>query len=287
MAKYQILMEELRLLGHLIKGHRITPLPERISKILDWKEPTNKKELQSFLGVLNYIAPHLPHSSTILAPLTELTGNAQWRWDSTQSQAFNQIKKLCNHYIPLSPINYDKVWSGEEKIYLITDASRVGVGAILSHGTDLEDAKGNIAALHSRKFTSALENYTTTDQELLAIVDALIIWENKLLGTPFTVVTDHKALEYLMHKPINNARTGRWLEYLQRFQFDILHTPESINTLADILSRLYEDCEKEKVPSEQYVNEETTLSKEDSPLFNNTATTTDRKRIPINWTFKP
>jgi hypothetical protein len=70
MEKCQFLTSELRLLGHIITDHSIYPETERLRKIEDWRTPNNKKQLQSFLGVINYIAPHLFHTSTVLAPLT-------------------------------------------------------------------------------------------------------------------------------------------------------------------------------------------------------------------------
>jgi hypothetical protein len=95
----------------------------------------------------------------------------------------------------------------------------------------MDGARANIAALHSRRFNSAQENYNTTNTELLAIVDALQAFETKLLGIKFTVVTDLKALVYLMTKPMATGRLARWLEHMQMFEFAILHTPGETNQL--------------------------------------------------------
>jgi transposase InsO family protein len=257
MEKCQFMVPELKLLGHIIKGHEIHPQPERIRKIQDWREPRNKKQLQSFLGVVNYVAPHLFHSSTILAPLTELTSNTDWRWDDLQRRAFMQVKDICRSHVPLIPLDYTAIRRGdsEYKVFLITDASRVGTGAFICHGTSLEHAKTRIASIHSRRFTATQENYHTTDQEPLAIVNALHAFELKLLGIRFTVVTDHKALQYLVNKPIHTGRLARWLEYIQMFDFDIVHTPGATNNLADSLSRLYEDEERSSTPPAEFLED--------------------------------
>jgi hypothetical protein len=134
---------------------------------------------------------------------------------------------------------------------LVTDASSVGTGAAICHGKNYEDAKSNIAALHSRKFTQAQIAYHTTDQECLAVVDALKAFETRLLGIPFTVITDHQALVHMMNQEISTPRQMRWMKYMQRFEFRIQHQPGRTNMLADALSRLYEDITKDKIGTEE------------------------------------
>ena len=107
----------------------------------------------SFVGIVNYLAPHLPHNSTIIAPLTELTGNAPWRWDDLHQTAFNQVKRLWDFPVPITPTDYRQIKEGMTSVVLITDTSRVRCGAIICHGADLADARTNIADMHSRQFT--------------------------------------------------------------------------------------------------------------------------------------
>ena len=46
-----------------------------------------------------------------------------------------------------------------------------------------------------KKFTSTHHNYHTHKHEIIAVLEALMKWEDKLLSRKFTVVTDHKGLE--------------------------------------------------------------------------------------------
>jgi hypothetical protein len=249
--KCQFMQKRIKLLGHVIEDGKIMAADEHIQKILEWEQPKNKRQLQALIGLVNYVAPHLPHAATITAPLTELTGaKRQWSWDDMHTHAFNQLKQLCGEKAALRPLNYKDIQNGNSNVFLVTDASRLGTGALICHGKNYNQAKENIAALHSRKFTSAQENYMTTDQECLAIVDALKAFEIWLLGIPFTVITDHKALEYMMNADINSPRRMRWMEYMQRFDFRIQFQPGSTNILADALSRIYENEPEEGVKNE-------------------------------------
>src|SRR5688572_3830005 len=64
-------------LGHIIDDQVIHPTPEKIRTIMEWIRPENKKELERFNGIVNYVSQFLPHIATITAPLTELTGKAE------------------------------------------------------------------------------------------------------------------------------------------------------------------------------------------------------------------
>eukprot|EP00983_Pelagomonas_calceolata_P027488 863143-Pelagomonas_calceolata.AAC.1 len=92
-------------------------------------------------------------------------------------------------------------------------------------------------AYESRKLRPAEVNYTTGEQELLAVVHALKIWRCYLEVPHFTVVTDHNPLVHLPSQPNLSRRQVRWSEYLQRFHFDWVYKPGTGNRAADALSR--------------------------------------------------
>ena len=80
------------------------------------------------------------------------------------------------------------------------DASKNQLGAVISQ-------KGKPIAFYSRKTNSAQLNYTTTERELLAIVETLKEFRNILLGQKIIVYIDHQNLTY---KTFNTERFMRW-----------------------------------------------------------------------------
>ena len=93
--------------------------------------------------------------------------------------------------LKLRPIDPSK----PEPIWLICDASLYGVGSLYGQGPEWKTCRP--AGFMSKKLTDAQQNYQTFERETLAIIEALLKWEDKLLGFKFTIVTDHEALGYL------------------------------------------------------------------------------------------
>ena len=116
-------------------------------------------------------------------------------------------------------------------IEVVSDASLNGTGAVL-----LQD--GRPVAFASKKFSPAERNYSTGEQELLGVENALREWRGYLQSSiPFTLVTDHHPLTYLKTQPHLSRRQARWVELLEQYHFDCLYRPGRLIVVADALSR--------------------------------------------------
>ena len=248
---------KLEILGHMIDDEGIHPAPEKIRTIMDWRRPNSQKELQRFNGMVDYISQFLPHAATITAPLTELTGDAEWLWTDLQETAFQAVKRAAEEHRILKPIDYNN----PDMVWLFTDASPTGTGAWIGQGPTRDTARP--AAFHSRKLTPAQNNYPTHQQEALAIVEAMDSFAHLLLHRHFTVVTDHESLTKLMTQKNLSQRQQRWLTYISRYDFKIEYQPGSRNYLADYLSRIHEG---ESNPLDITLKDPTT--NEEKPLIN-------------------
>ncbi len=89
----------------------------------------------------------------------------------------------------------------------------------------------------SKKFTSAQRSYPTYEHEALGIIEALLKWEDRLLGRKICIATDHEAL-LAMREVKRDTRSGRlirWDEFLSRYDYEIEHVPGKDNKVADCL----------------------------------------------------
>ena len=123
-----------------------------------------------------------PRRSEILAPLTELCSKTtKFHWSERQQKAFDEIKQIVSDKTLLAYPDFNKPF------IIHTDASDRQLGAVIS-----QDEKP--IAFYSRKLSPAQTRYTTTERELLAIVETLKEFRNILQGQQITVYTDHENL---------------------------------------------------------------------------------------------
>ena len=117
-----------------------------------------------------------------------------------------------------------------------------------------EDDQGVLRplAFYTCKLNSAQKNYTTTEKELLSIVETLNEFRNMLLGYEIDVYTDHKNLTFATDEN-SSQRRKRWESLVQEFGINIIYIPGEDNTVAHALSQLpksnqkdYEDMLKEE-----------------------------------------
>jgi len=190
-SKCEFHTTEIEYLGYIISPQGLRMEEEKIRTIKDWKEQTNVKGIQSFLGFANFYRRFIRDYSKITTPLSSLTRKEKgWKWSDKQQGAFETLKKamitepILQHFDPEQPITIE------------TDASDYAIGAICSQ----PDEKGILhpVAYYTRKLKDPERNYDIHDKELLAIVDTLRKWDTfcKTTGPKITILTDHKNLEY-------------------------------------------------------------------------------------------
>ncbi|BHF78003.1 hypothetical protein SprV_0602111300 [Sparganum proliferum] len=222
----------LEFLGHLIDSNGIRPLPSKFAAIRDFPPPTSKRQLQRFLGMVNFYRRFLPNCADTILPLTNLLSGSKRTFELTPATltSFEQVKALLADATLLTHYHADA------PISLMVDASNVAVGAVLPQS--LPDSTVPLA-FFSKKLSKAETRYSTFGRELLAAYLAVRHFRHLLEGREFTIFTDHKPLTFAIHSRSDklSPRQIRHLDYISQFTSDIRHIDGSRNEVADALSR--------------------------------------------------
>ena len=237
-SKCQILQTEVVFLGHVVSQEGVRPNPKLVESVKDWKAPECRREVQQFLGLVNYYRRFIPEFSEVAAPLTELTRKDEtFGLSEAAETAFRRLKGTL-HSAPILSFPCD-----EGNFTLDTDASAIGIGAVLQQ---MQDGEEKVIAYGSKKLNKQQRRYCVTRRELLAIVVFLREFHHYLLGRPFSIRTDHNSLTWLLRFKEPQGQLARWMEYIYQFNFSIVHRNGSQHTNADALSRAPEDggCEQ-------------------------------------------
>ena len=88
---------EITFLSHVVNAEGIQPMPIRVTAIQDFPCPTVIKELQAFLGVINFYHRFVPAAAQLLHPLySALVGHptrtSLVKWSTPMNKSFHDAK---------------------------------------------------------------------------------------------------------------------------------------------------------------------------------------------------
>ena len=197
--------------------------------------PTNKKQVQSFIGMINYLSKFSVRLSELAEPIRELSRDkVPFNWGPEYQAAFTQMKPEISSGLVLAYYNSKK------QTVLQTDGSINGLSTCL-----LQDEKPVYVA--SKALTDAQKSYVAIEIELFAVAWAMEKFHHFLYVSLFILETDQKLLEAILSKSLNQA-TPRLQWILNRtfaYHITVGYIPGVTNQLADCLSRL--SCQNDTI----------------------------------------
>ena len=231
--KCQLGVSELDYLGHHVSATGIRPIVSRVEVIEKFPKPRTVRQMQTFLGMINFYRRFLPGAARVLKPLTDsLQGSPKGEvtWTEEMEKAFAASKaSICKCVELAHP-------EATAQLALAVDASETHCGAVLQ-----QHMVGGWRPLSffSVKLDSTQRKYSAFDRELLAVYLAVRHFRWLLEGRNFVVLSDHKPLWGALHRMTDawSARQQRQLSYIAEFTSDIQHIAGTDNVVADALSR--------------------------------------------------
>ena len=154
---------------------------------------TNKRQVQSFIGMINYLSTFSVRSSELAEPIRELSKDKiLFNWGPEHQAAFTQMEQE----IPIAPVL--TYYNPKKQTVLQTDASIKGLGACL-----LQEDKP--VYFTCKALTDAQKVYVAIELELLAVAWGMEKFHHFLYASHFILETDLKLPEAILSKSLNQA----------------------------------------------------------------------------------
>ena len=204
--------KEIKYLGHIVNASGVKPDPAKVKALDNWNIPpecdkvdsnmsqleksTIRKrtihEVRRFLGFMNYFNRFIPKYAELAGPLHAQTSDKAESWSAECTANWNTLRKLLSK----ATMMYHPVFDLPFHVY--PDASMLSIGGCLMQ---MHNGISQPIAFIARKLLPAEQRYTTTEQEMLAMVYCFQKWRCYLDGSTVIVHTDHEPLTWLQTQP--------------------------------------------------------------------------------------
>jgi hypothetical protein len=198
-------------LGFLIHERRIEVGQKSISAIDNIKAPTNKKELQSLIGKINFIRRFVSNLSERIQPFTpllKLKADQIFIWGEEQQKALDNVK----HYLKSPPVLMPPQDKKPFKLYLSANEQAIGSAHIKEF-----EGKERVVYFVSRRLLDAETRYSVVERLCLCLYFSCTKLRPYLLTTKCTVVCKDDMVKYMQSLPIMKGRIEKWILALSEF----------------------------------------------------------------------
>ncbi|MEO0435034.1 MAG: RNase H-like domain-containing protein, partial [Cyanobacteria bacterium J06656_5] len=212
-------IDSVDFLGFYLQNGTIKPSQFRVKALQDFPLPGDFKSLERFIGFVTYFSKYVDHFSDICKPLLDMKNCLQSNrkqnpiidyWPPLALESFDTIKAEIVNSILVIP-------SPSEELVLRTDASDKCIAAVL------QTSSGDPVSFFSRVLSPTEQNYDIVEKEALAVYWGITRSRMILLNRKFTVVTDHKPIQFLFNSVKVSPKILRWRLALQEYTFDVTY----------------------------------------------------------------
>ncbi|KAL9988764.1 hypothetical protein ACROYT_G003247 [Oculina patagonica] len=145
---------EVSYFGQVLSAKGVQPDPKKIAAIQGMEPPRNKKELETLLGMVNYLAKFTPNLAEATAPMRNLLKkDSEFVWDCAQQTAFDKMK------LQITSAGTLAYYDVKKEVTLEVDASKHGLGAVLMQ-------EGKPVAYASKSLSPAEQDYAQIEKEM-------------------------------------------------------------------------------------------------------------------------
>ena len=219
-------------LGFLIHQKGIQVDQNKAEAIITAKPPSSKKELQRFLGQLNFLRRFISNTAgktKVFSSLLKLKDGDDFKWTEEHDIAFKAIK----HYLINPPVLVPPVPGRPLKLYLAANHDSMGV--LLAQ--DNEEGKEQAIYYLSRFLNSCECKYSAVEKLCLTLFFASKKLRHYMMPSTTYVICQTDVMKYMLSQPVLSGKIGKWVVSL--IEFALEYVPQKSvkgQALADFLA---------------------------------------------------
>lgn len=215
--KYHFSLEEGKLLGHIISKDGIRIGPGRVHAIRQISLPRNKKEVQSFIGKVNFLRRFIIDCSEKMRNITEMLrkGN-EIKWTIEAKKSFEDIKTALTQAPVLISLDFNK----DIQIYSFASEHTI-VGVLLQKN---EQGYEQPIAFFSKTLRDASLRYNIMEKQAFDLIMALKDFRIYILHSPIIAYVPSATFKDILTQLDLEGRRVKWIAILLEYDLEIKHT---------------------------------------------------------------
>jgi hypothetical protein len=207
-------MQEGNLLGHIVSKEGIKVDPKRVEAIDTINIPRNIKEIQSFLGKINFLRRFIPNFAEIIKLITDmLKKDNQVKWTTEAKASFERVKKSIGEAPVLANPDYTK----EFLIFSFTSEHTIAVVLLQKNEEGFEQP----ISFFSKSLRDAELKYDILEKQAYAMVKALKDFRTYVLHSKIIAYVPTSIVKDILVQPDSDGKRGRWLAKIQEFDLEV------------------------------------------------------------------
>ncbi|XP_058192046.1 uncharacterized protein LOC131309425 [Rhododendron vialii] len=219
-------------LGFLVHKKGIEVDKDKAKAIIEAQPPTNKQELQQFLGQVNFLRrfiSNLSEKTLAFSPLLKLKSQKDFKWEKKHQKAFEFLKQsLIRPPVLMPPII-------EKPLKLYISVGHQSIGCLLAQ----DNENGHEQAIYylSRRLNECEIKYKPIEKLCLTLYFSVIKLRYYMLSSTVHVIAQTYIIKYILTRPILRGKQGKWL--LSLIEYDLQYVPQKAvkgQALADFVA---------------------------------------------------
>jgi ribonuclease HI len=210
-------MKEGKLLGHIVstKGVRIDP--NRVEAIQTLSIPRSRKEVQAFLGKINFLRRFISNFAELVKHITAMLrkGN-EVKWTTEPRESFVQIKRALTE----APVLISPDYSKDFLVFSFASFDTVAAVLLQKNGEGREQP----IAFFSKALRDAEIRYKIMEKKAYALVKALKAFRVYVLHSKVTAYVPSASVKDILIQPYIDGRRGKWIAKILEFDLEIKPT---------------------------------------------------------------